>query len=136
MGEHIAPSVAEWFAKHFTNKENSIVNAYYQTENGAIISSPTYKEKTSQAPHGSAGKLSSKFIKTNKLFSKEKKEMKIISPWPGNMKKIINLLNSKLNPSILKVVNESHMHNVPEGSESHFKLIIVSESFKLSLIHI
>ena len=44
--------------------------------------------------------------------------------------KIINLLNSKLNPSILKVVNESHMHNVPEGSESHFKLIIVSESFK------
>ena len=90
MGEHIAPSVAEWFAKHFTNKENSIVNAYYQTENGAIISSPTYKEKTSQAPHGSAGKLSSKFIKTNKLFSKEKKEMKIISPWPGNMKKIIN----------------------------------------------
>ena len=35
--------------------------------------------------------------------------------------KIINLLNSKLNPSILKVVNESHMHNVPEGSESHFK---------------
>ena len=44
--------------------------------------------------------------------------------------KIINLLNSKLNPSILKVVNESYMHNVPEGSESHFKLIIVSESFK------
>ena len=90
MGEHIAPSVAEWFATHFTNKENSIVNAYYQTENGAIISSPTYKEKTSQAPHGSAGKLSSKFIKTNKLLSKEKKEMKIITPWPGNMKKIIN----------------------------------------------
>ena len=66
------------------------MNAYYQTENGAIISSPTYKEKTSQAPHGSAGKLSSKFIKTNKLFGKEKKEMKIISPWPGNMKKVIN----------------------------------------------
>ena len=45
MGEHIAPSVAEWFAKSFTKKENSIVNAYYQTENGAIISSPTFKEK-------------------------------------------------------------------------------------------
>ncbi len=90
MGEHIAPSVAEWFAEHFTKKESSIVNAYYQTENGAIISSPTYKENTSQTPHGSAGKLSSKFIKTNKLFSEEKKEMKIITPWPGNMKKIIN----------------------------------------------
>ena len=23
MGEHIAPSVAEWFAKHFTSKKNS-----------------------------------------------------------------------------------------------------------------
>ena len=23
MGEHIAPSVAEWFAEHFTNKNNS-----------------------------------------------------------------------------------------------------------------
>ncbi len=90
MGEHIAPSVAEWFANNFTNKKNSIVNAYYQTENGAIISSPTYKEKTSRVPHGSAGKLSSKFLKTNKLSDKEKREMKIITPWPGNMKKIIN----------------------------------------------
>ena len=90
MGEHIAPSVAEWFAKSFTKKENSIVNAYYQTENGAIISSPTFKEKISQAPHGSAGKPSTKFIKTNKLFKNKKKEMKILTPWPGNMKKIIN----------------------------------------------
>ena len=39
----------------------------HKTENGAIISSPTYKEKTSQAPHGSAGKPVTKFIKINKL---------------------------------------------------------------------
>ena len=90
MGEHIAPSVAEWFAEHFTKKENSIVNAYYQTENGAIISSPTFKEKISQSPHGSAGKPSSKFIKINKLLETKKKEMKILTPWPGNMKRIIN----------------------------------------------
>ena len=37
MGEHIAPSIAEWFAKTFTDKSNCIVNAYYQTENGGII---------------------------------------------------------------------------------------------------
>ena len=43
MGENIAPSVAEWFAKTFTNKNKPIINAYYQTENGAIIASPTYK---------------------------------------------------------------------------------------------
>ncbi len=90
MGEHIAPSVAEWFADHFTNKKNAIVNAYYQTENGAIISSPTFKEKISSAPHGSAGKLVTKFIKTNKLLKNKKNEMKITTPWPGNMKRIIN----------------------------------------------
>jgi len=28
-------------------------------------------------------------------------------------------------PMHLEVVNESHMHNVPEGAESHFKLVIV-----------
>jgi BolA protein len=32
-------------------------------------------------------------------------------------------------PTHLEVINESHMHNVPPGSESHFKLVIVSESF-------
>ena len=90
MGEHIAPSVAEWFAKNFTNKNKAIVNAYYQTENGAIIASPTYKQKTSQVPHGSAGKLSSKYLKINKLFKNKKTEMKILTPWPGCMKSILN----------------------------------------------
>ena len=90
MGEHIAPSVAEWFAKSFTNKNKPIVNAYYQTENGAIIASPTYKQKTSQVPHGSAGKLASKFLKINKLHKNIKKELKILSPWPGCMKSILN----------------------------------------------
>ncbi len=34
-----------------------------------------------------------------------------------------------------EVINESHMHNVPPGSESHFKLIIVSDDFdNLSLV--
>jgi BolA protein len=26
--------------------------------------------------------------------------------------------------------NESHMHNVPAGSESHFKLVLVSDAFE------
>ena len=30
----------------------------------------------------------------------------------------------------LEVVNESGNHNVPPGSESHFKVILVSESFE------
>jgi BolA protein len=34
-----------------------------------------------------------------------------------------------LNPLHLEVLNESHMHNVPPGSESHFKVTVVSEKF-------
>ncbi|MFO7704601.1 MAG: BolA family protein, partial [Halopseudomonas sp.] len=29
----------------------------------------------------------------------------------------------------LELVNESHMHSVPPGSESHFKAVIVSQQF-------
>lgn len=35
-----------------------------------------------------------------------------------------------LEPVHLDVVNESHMHSVPPGSESHFKLVIVSDRFE------
>lgn len=35
-----------------------------------------------------------------------------------------------LKPLHLEVVNESYMHNVPKGSESHFKVLVVSEEFK------
>ncbi len=42
---------------------------------------------------------------------------------------IIDKLTKALNPTHLDVANESHMHNVPPGSESHFRVVIVSESF-------
>ena len=38
-------------------------------------------------------------------------------------------INDALAPSHLMVVNESYMHSVPPGSESHFKLVIVTDSF-------
>ncbi len=43
---------------------------------------------------------------------------------------ITDKLEKALSPEHLEVINESHMHNVPEGSESHFKVVIVSDSFK------
>ena len=43
---------------------------------------------------------------------------------------ITEIINDKLSPSVLNIINESFMHNVPTGSESHFKLIVVSEVFK------
>ena len=38
-------------------------------------------------------------------------------------------LNNAFQPEYLKVINESYMHNVAPGSESHFKVIVVSDSF-------
>ncbi|MCZ6566345.1 MAG: BolA/IbaG family iron-sulfur metabolism protein [Gammaproteobacteria bacterium] len=34
-----------------------------------------------------------------------------------------------LQPTFLEVANESHMHNVPPDSESHFKVTVVSAEF-------
>ena len=42
---------------------------------------------------------------------------------------IINKLQSALTPQHLEVINESGNHNVPPGSESHFKVIVVSGDF-------
>jgi BolA protein len=39
-------------------------------------------------------------------------------------------LLATFSPLYLDVINESHMHNVAPGSESHFKVIIVSEEFE------
>jgi BolA protein len=38
-------------------------------------------------------------------------------------------LSEELLPLHLEVIDESHMHSVPEGAESHFKLVVVSERF-------
>ncbi|XP_067878984.1 bolA-like protein 1 isoform X2 [Heterodontus francisci] len=35
-----------------------------------------------------------------------------------------------LAPTHLQVINESHMHAVPTGSETHFKVVVVSERFE------
>jgi len=36
---------------------------------------------------------------------------------------------ASLEPAIVQVENESHMHNVPANSETHFKVTLVSERF-------
>ena len=38
-------------------------------------------------------------------------------------------ITASLNPTHLDVVNESNNHNVPPGSESHFKITVVSNLF-------
>ncbi|XP_072038400.1 DNA-binding transcriptional regulator BolA-like [Amphiura filiformis] len=44
-------------------------------------------------------------------------------------KALIAKLTETFRPTYLEVINESHMHNVPEGSESHFKVVVVSDKF-------
>ncbi|MEO6950987.1 MAG: BolA family protein [Polyangia bacterium] len=39
-------------------------------------------------------------------------------------------LKSALEPVHLEVVNESHMHSVKPGSETHFKVVIVAPAFE------
>ena len=39
-------------------------------------------------------------------------------------------LRAALEPTVLEVTNESHMHNVPKGAETHFKVVVVSPRFE------
>lgn len=39
-------------------------------------------------------------------------------------------IETALNPQYLEVVDESFMHNVPEGAQSHFKVTVVSDTFE------
>lgn len=38
-------------------------------------------------------------------------------------------LTETLKPVHLDIFNESYMHNVPPGSETHFKVVVVSDKF-------
>jgi stress-induced morphogen len=44
--------------------------------------------------------------------------------------KIVQKLTENLTPVHLEVVNESFKHNVPKGSETHFKVFAVSSAFE------
>jgi len=39
-------------------------------------------------------------------------------------------LGEALRPAHLEVINESSMHSVPPGSETHFKVLVVSDAFE------
>ncbi len=44
--------------------------------------------------------------------------------------RIESKLQDALSPMHLDVVDESHMHSVPPGAESHFRVVVVSERFE------
>lgn len=47
----------------------------------------------------------------------------------GPMQSSLEQALQALAPSHLELINESHMHSVPPGSESHFKAVVVSAEF-------
>ena len=42
---------------------------------------------------------------------------------------IERILQDGFVPLFLEVANESHMHSVPENSETHFRVVVVSDAF-------
>jgi BolA protein len=48
----------------------------------------------------------------------------------SRVERMTSQLESSLSPTHLELTDESHQHSVPEGAQSHFNLLIVSESFE------
>jgi len=44
--------------------------------------------------------------------------------------RIEQTLSHTLRPMHLEISDESHMHNVPAGAESHFQVLVVSDAFE------
>ena len=47
-----------------------------------------------------------------------------------NRQQTIETRLAALEPVFVEVVNESHMHSVPENSETHFRITVVSAEFE------
>lgn len=87
MGEPLAPSIGNWYSKIFNLDKKSIVNTYFQTETGGIITAPTFRDKTKKHPHGCVGKIN----KTVGMFiDKKSNELLLKNSWPGCFKSVIN----------------------------------------------
>ena len=53
------------------------------------------------------------------------------SPAPQTLAETIEQkLRAALAPEVLEVENESHLHSVKKGSETHFRVVIVSGAFE------
>ncbi len=48
----------------------------------------------------------------------------------SRQQRLQDILTQHLPFEVMNIINESHQHRVPEGSESHFKIVIVASSFE------
>ena len=93
MGEPLSKHIGSWFSRKFSLKSLQIVNAYYQTENSAILASPKYNDSLKKVPFGTVGKQVNNILGMFlEKITLKKSEIKIKNPWPGCM---IGILNGK-----------------------------------------
>lgn len=90
MGEPLANIIGKWFSNFFFLNNKAIINTYFQTETGGIISSPNFKDYSKIVPHGSVGKPLYNQINLSKLNKTTKKEIRVKNPWPGCMIDVLN----------------------------------------------
>lgn len=53
-----------------------------------------------------------------------------IEAMSSRLERVQALLAEAFEPTHIEVVNESHMHSVPPGSETHLRVVIVSARFE------
>merc|ERR1711911_379752 len=76
----------------------------------------------------------SKLIRIIQSYNYSKMSAHSINPVENSIRE---KLTTDLNPHHLDIINESYMHNVPRGSETHFKVVVVSNKFEnLSLLQV
>ncbi len=122
MGEPLAPSVGNWYVNFYKIKK-PIVNTYFQTETGAIITAPEHDSLLRTNPHGTVGKPLKIFgINLKKKVRENIGEITLKNSWPGCM---INVINGR------KVWNKYWT------KEGHFKLFDLGsfDKFKNLNIH-
>ena len=44
--------------------------------------------------------------------------------------RIADILSQQLSSEQVEIIDESHKHHVPEGHESHFNILVISEAFQ------
>lgn len=78
--------------------------------------------------------MASHFLKLLKLDKGVNFVLSTVSKMSTSMGPVATSIQTKLSQNLspvhVEILNESYMHNVPKGSETHFKVVVVSEKFK------
>tara|TARA_B100001989_G_scaffold120409_1_gene84816 strand:+ start:6757 stop:8574 length:1818 start_codon:yes stop_codon:yes gene_type:complete len=114
-GEPLADDVAKWALKYFNSACRNIVNTYFQTETGGIISAPTMGEFDIK-DFSTIGK--SEFpVEIN--ISKKDSSLSIPYPWPG----CFSMVSSDRKPSYWDKKRGYLLHDIGFRDESFFLYI-------------